>query len=453
MRLTAIILTNENEPAMQARSANFTPETHIVFHVPGVGVHGLLRDRRLPTVKQDSGPLEKRCAAALLHCDLTAGDDVKELAVLTGGGEPVSVLRPDVHRLIQICLRKSIDASAPPPEDRTLPDIYPADSGPVDFVTMTTSQSTPGWWETKGGFVADFLNNHGVSAAAIRLRRRSVQIAANMIDRLRPRIVVNRAMIIATEGIRELAAAWPATKFITVCHSSVGDLGRSNHWLGEVSEALQATEVPNIYFAHLDERNPFADFASRPAKVFWLPNVVMQPPAGRGERHAVPRVSLICAPRDLKNLPTQLLAAAMAAKQHPLKLVVSLLGDRPAWFAPFVELLGLDAEFAPWGDWHAYTRFVAESIDIGLQASFTESFNFVGVEHLLAGKPVVGSPALRYLPCEWQADPDNAADIANILLGQINDWTRCSAEARKRGRDVMDSCNTNLIKTVQRLLD
>lgn len=450
MKLTAVILTSDNESAIRKIAGSFRIDSHIVFNAPGVGVYGPLRG--LESVKQQSGSVNLRAANALIHLRKIADESFTCFEVIDGKSSPLRCEKSDVGDVSLSLIRKGASKIVSPNPVPVKAAIYPEDVGQADFVTLTTAHSTPGWWETKGWFVVEFLKQQGISAAAARLTSRSVSTVADIIRKLNPRIVVNRAMVVSCEGIKELSDMFPGTRFVTVCHSSIGDLGRSKTWLSEVSKGLRATERDNVYFASLDERNPFAQFASEPSRTMWFPNVVKCPESRPVLNREEPVVSLISASRDLKNLSTQLVGFAIAAKKKPMRLAVSILGDRPQWLEEFTQTLGVDATFRPWGDWHDYTKFVAENVDVGLQVSFTESFNFVGVEHLMIGKPVLGSSALRYLPAGWQADPNDPEEIAGRLVSLVESRRAAAGLAAGIGKNVMDRCNSEFSNVVESLL-
>ena len=49
-----------------------------------------------------------------------------------------------------------------------------------------------------------------------------------------------------------------------------------------------------------------------------------------------------------------------------------------------------------------------------LQPSFTESFNVVTADGIAEGVPTVTSEAIDWVPSTWQADPDDAGDVACV---------------------------------------
>ncbi len=49
-----------------------------------------------------------------------------------------------------------------------------------------------------------------------------------------------------------------------------------------------------------------------------------------------------------------------------------------------------------------------------LQPSFTESFNVVTADGIAAGVPTVTSEAIDWVPSMWQANADNAGEVARV---------------------------------------
>jgi hypothetical protein len=95
---------------------------------------------------------------------------------------------------------------------------------------------------------------------------------------------------------------------------------------------------------------------------------------------------------------------------------------------------------------------VAEKVDVGLQVSFTESFNFVALDHLQVGKPVIGSSAIRFLPARWQASVDDPRDIANRLLRVLRRYPIESRRALRYAKRKAQASNAAFLETIDSLL-
>jgi hypothetical protein len=68
-------------------------------------------------------------------------------------------------------------------------------------------------------------------------------------------------------------------------------------------------------------------------------------------------------------------------------------------------------------DWSNHADFIklVRQMDLGLQVSFTETFNIVAADFVVNHIPIVGSPEIEWLSGFYQADPTNALDIADKL--------------------------------------
>ena len=95
-----------------------------------------------------------------------------------------------------------------------------------------------------------------------------------------------------------------------------------------------------------------------------------------------------------------------------------------------------------WMDHHDFLR-VLKSMDIGMQVSFTESFNIVTADYIYCDVPVFASPAVKWLPSIYQADPNSTSDIVDKLrishflskmgLQIFNKWAlnKCNRHAKE----------------------
>jgi len=128
-------------------------------------------------------------------------------------------------------------------------------------------------------------------------------------------------------------------------------------------------------------------------------------------------------------------ACALASSQRGLSIMVVGSTSMPISQAAkrTLEVAGVPwvwADAIPWAEYPAWIRWC---VDVTLQPTVTESFGLVALEHLLVGRPCVGSPALRFLPHDWQADADDIHDIAKQL-----DTLLCTpvAENAARAREI-----------------
>ena len=105
-----------------------------------------------------------------------------------------------------------------------------------------------------------------------------------------------------------------------------------------------------------------------------------------------------------------------------------------------------------WMEVDDFRRYLHEHIDIGLQVSYTESFNYVALDHLSQGIPVVGSEAIEYLPWRWKANVDDIQDIAAKAQIILADYEFASELACSVARGVIEANNTEMVHTISRML-
>jgi len=71
-----------------------------------------------------------------------------------------------------------------------------------------------------------------------------------------------------------------------------------------------------------------------------------------------------------------------------------------------------------WKDHHTFMKTVA-TMDIGMQVSYTETFNIVSADHVVANVPVLVSPEIEWVAPFFKADPN---DIDSITEGLHRTW-------------------------------
>lgn len=293
----------------------------------------------------------------------------------------------------------------------------------ADVVVLLTA-ANPLW------DISPAIRRLGLTAETIDLRNNRLANVRKILETRSPKILINRSFCVGWDVIEKLAAEYPQTQFVTVNHSSQAHLLTHAHWLRSQSEFLRlAIERPNCWLASPDERVPLRE-ATGCERAIWLPNLVELPPfTVTRNRPKAPVVSLVGRRDIVKNFPTQILAAGIVNRRKPLKLLIVTKGGGDD-FSRLAEQCGVDADVFQWDQQRNYLALIGQRADVGLQASFSESFNYVALDHLSLGIPVIGSPAIRYLPREWQASPDDPASIA-LTLGRVLDDRDAGGEARR----------------------
>lgn len=286
-----------------------------------------------------------------------------------------------------------------------------------------------------------------VSAAKVieALRARGVDcvlaeaVDGNSIDRLvatiRPERVVLEAIWVEPRKMQELKMLWPKVRWTVRVHSEIPFLANE----GQAVAWLKAYHRIGVEVA-FNSLTAAVDFGVvLPGRL--LPNLYIAR-GGCGADHTSGNlldVGCFGAIRPLKNLLLQACAALTFARETRCGLRFHMNGSRleqqgqsnlrniEALFdgAPDAELV-----LHPWLSHGEFLALVAR-MDIVLQVSLTESFCIVAADAADVGVPVVGSPAIGWLPAECQADPLQVQSIVHAMA-RANAETASAAEKALR---------------------
>ena len=247
-----------------------------------------------------------------------------------------------------------------------------------------------------------------------------VCIDNNCIDRVvreyNPTHVIVEALWVVPTKFVILQKLHPNVKWIVRLHSEMPFMageGIAIDWVGEY------LKYRNVYVAvnsprMLNEMRMFERLSvkdnTKPSKVMFLPNhyptkmvTKNKPPL----KNNVINISCFGAVRPLKNHLNQAFAALKFADEFGLKLHFHINSSRIEMKGqPVVHnLLALFEHVYDRGhklinhEWYDRNDFlkVCANIDIGMQASISETFNIVGADHVSQGTPIVGT----YFEIPW----------------------------------------------------
>jgi hypothetical protein len=282
--------------------------------------------------------------------------------------------------------------------------------------------------KTSALFVVNLLLSEGHRAKLVEA------IDANCIHRLirengpAARVVLEAIWVTPTK-MRELQQLNPTVKWTVRVHSETTFLqneGVATEWIAAYLN--QGIEVAFNSSVTVD------DF-SLLAPTTYLPNYYpLRKPRPSQSNGDVLNVGCFGAIRPLKNQLIQAIAACRFAKEAGTKMVFHMNGSRIEQSGSSslrnVEALlmaaGQTLELHPWMDHEDFLELVA-SMDICLQVSLTESFCIVASDAISMGVPLVGSPAIRWLPERSQADVSSSdsivaaikrADATTVIMNQ-----------------------------------
>jgi hypothetical protein len=283
-------------------------------------------------------------------------------------------------------------------------------------------------------FVNDMLNDLDVSS------RLEIAIDANCIDRLvtknRPCTVIIEALWCPPSKIVELSRLHPKIKWILRLHSDtpfIANEGIAMKWIAEycvqnnVLVAVNSLKMINdmrIYLKYAFDFNK----KTLSEKCIYLPNFYPQNYIKNKFNYDLEYINISCfgAIRPLKNHLIQALAAIEFAEKINKKLRFHVNSNRIEMKGEPVlrNLQDLFFEMTLNGHeminhiWTPRNMFLETcfGMDIGMQVSFSETFNIVSADLISQGVPVIGSSQIPWLPKSLHTDPTDINSIVDSLM-------------------------------------
>jgi len=288
-------------------------------------------------------------------------------------------------------------------------------------------------------FVNEMLIQQGIESKLV------VVIDNNDIDRevaaYRPTHVVIEALWVVPSKFAILQKLHPNVTWIIRLHSEMPFMageGVAMDWLGDYSSfkniiiACNAPRMLREVKTYLRIRNSWSS-ETADSKIIYLPNHYPQNYKTKSIDKNKDYVDISCfgAIRPLKNHLLQAIAAVEFADSIGKKLRFHVNAGRIEMKGePMINnLKGLFMQLAERGhslvnnQWMPHEEFITlcETMDIGMQVSFSETFNIVGANLISQGVPVVGSKEIPWMPADNCADPTDSADMISKLLATWND--------------------------------
>jgi glycosyltransferase involved in cell wall biosynthesis len=288
-------------------------------------------------------------------------------------------------------------------------------------------------------FVKDMLVAEGIDAKLVQV------VDNNCIDRevalFKPTHVIIEALWVVPEKIELLAKLHPTVKWVIRNHSETPFLaneGIAVEWL------LKYVQIPNVVISNNAPRAQ-RDFlflarqvlgALARDKVVYLPNFYpildsylqhTKLDHQHGAHHVL-NVGCFGAIRPLKNHLLQAVAALKYAERHGQRLRFHINATRVEGRGePILKNLTALFEHLPEHElvehgWLAHKEFLelVSTMDIGLQCSFSETFNIVGADFVARNVPLIGSREIPWINPIALADPNNSDAIADAMARVID---------------------------------
>jgi hypothetical protein len=288
-------------------------------------------------------------------------------------------------------------------------------------------------------FVRDALVEDGFEAEL------EVAIDNNCIDKFvtshKPTHVILEALWVVPSKFEILTKLHPAVKWIIRLHSEMPFMageGMAMSWLGDYLSYPQVSIGINAPRMLSEIRTYARILGHSESRIVYMPNFyplefVERDHAAFSAKHDlddVVDVGCFGAVRLLKNHLVQAFGALKFAEKEGKKLRFHINSGRiEMQGAPVVHnLVGLFQHMGENGhelinhEWSPREDFlkICASMDLGLQSSFSETFNIVGADLISQGVPIVGSVEIPWISRFSVADPTNSDKIAEALRFAYN---------------------------------
>ena len=236
--------------------------------------------------------------------------------------------------------------------------------------------------------------------------------------------VIISAPWMSRHDTEKLIEFFPAIQFVVECHSNVGFLQADPNAMELIRAIISLSHThDNIKLG--GNSKPFVEWASKVygTQVVLLPNLypISKPRKSRWKGSLPVKIGVFDAVRPQKNFMTA--AAAAMLVQHIMQVPVELHmseggeGDGGSVSRAIHQMTRGVPDFKVvkhlWKPWEEFIE-VVQGMDLLIQPSYTESFNMVTADGIVAGVPSVVSEAIRWAPSSWKADSDDVLDIARV---------------------------------------
>lgn len=255
---------------------------------------------------------------------------------------------------------------------------------------------------------------------------------ANGIDRevhnFKPLFVIIEALWVTAEKMRELVELHPGVTWTVRLHSKTPFLsneGIAFDWIGKYRELSR--ERPKFVLSANHQSMCDDIYRTIGHYCHLLPNIYDNELCGPRKRKLKDSVTInigcFGAVRPMKNHLQQAVAAIVFANKMDKKLLFHINGDRSEQRGDQV-VKNLRALFALSGghelvehSWMSHNDFMEliTSMDLGMQVSFSETFNIVAADFVANDIPIVVSPEIDWMPKYYQANPTDVTSMVAAL--------------------------------------
>lgn len=253
-----------------------------------------------------------------------------------------------------------------------------------------------------------------------------------LVGDMKPRTAVIRGAWCPLSTLIDLAKRFPHIRFYITNHSTAQQMYSHKEWHLFIDSTRYLRDSPNAWITCADVHSLAFLQALAPEKVVHAPNFYAIPRdveltriANRADELHVGAFFVL---RYQKNVPT--IAAAACVVQQRLhkqgrRLVLhhitrestftQHMGEYINLWKPVI-MSGASVVNDGWTNTGREHLNICRRMDVHVQPSWAESFNYAAGDAIITGCPLVGSPTISWLPPSWIVQPYAVMDIADKIL-------------------------------------
>ena len=256
----------------------------------------------------------------------------------------------------------------------------------------------------------------------------------NCIDRVltehKPNICIIEALWVVPNKFFELKRLHPNVTFMVRLHSDIPFLANEGVAISWIKEYISM----NVIVA-LNSRRIYDSFR----ELFGHYNLIYLPNTYSMGKQYDTKPLIRCSEinigcfgsiRPLKNQLMQAVAAMNFADENGLLLRFHINNTRMEQRGEnnYKNILALfdstihELVENPWMEQEKFVEYIHTNIDIGMQVSYTETFNLVAANFVEARTPIIVSPEISWVLDYFKCDPNNERDIV-LKLTKVYDYT------------------------------
>ncbi len=304
---------------------------------------------------------------------------------------------------------------------------------------------------------ADFLT---IGLNSLGYETKTVKVVdGNAIDKelvaFKPKVCVLEALWTTPTKLEELTTLHPEVAFIVRVHSNIPFLSMEGTAIEQIREL---SDIEGVVVSSNNEQTSKELMEVLGLDIPYLPNIYLAPyytPQRSVNKHdSILDISCFGAIRPMKNQLIQALAAIHAADKLRKILHFHVNSTRVEQKADPI-LKNIISSFTDTRhklvqhSWESHPEFLktVSKMDLGLQVSFSESYNIVTADHVYVGVPVVVSDEISWLDKTTHAKPTDLLAISDKIIYHLK------YNQTQHNRSDLDAFNGKASKVWSKFLD